>query len=309
MTATAAQAVPAEGTVGQFKHISIEDYHACHGAVSKSALDDFHKAPIVYWANRFDPNKPAESDEETSAQLKGNLLHCAVLEPDEFGKRYTMIPEDAPRRPSTAQRNAAKPSDQTIKDIAWWDDFNLKNDGKTVVKPEYWDRAWRMSDSLRRISAIRELMDTGYAEASEFSVDPITGLWIKTRPDWQKQFGEAGDILLDLKTVGTADPEAFARRQVPTMRYHVQDALYTDNHERATGRKVIGFLFGIVETEWPYYARVCELDAPSKEEGRRAYKKDLAALKRAKDANAWHMDGEQVATISLPPYAFEEKPE
>lgn len=293
---------PAEGVTGSFHGIDIDDYHGGVG-ISKSALDDFHKAPYLYWANRFDPSKPPE--EEKASHLKGNLMHCAFLEPDQFSKRYVMVPENAPRKPTSVQRNAAKPSPDTITAIAWWDKFNLETEGKQIITSDAYDLAWRQADSLRKVKAVAELAGNGHPEVSAYWVDPVTGLYCRCRPDWVSSVGD-GDILLDAKGAVDARAEVFARVQAGRMRYHVQDAYYSEGWTSATGREVLGFLFAIVEPEWPFLANVVEYDDPSKKQGRKDFRQDLNGIAEHKKTGVWAPNTEAVGTISLPSYQYTE---
>jgi len=294
---------PAAGTIGAFHGIDIEDYHGGDG-VSKSALDDFHKSPYIYWAKRNDPTRPPE--EETASHLKGNLMHCAFLEPDSFSKRYVMVPEDAPRKPSITQRNAAKPSPDTIAAIAWWDKFNLDTEGKKIITPEAYELAWRQADSLRKVKALASLVGTGQPEVSAYWIDPITGLYCRCRPDYVAPIG-AADILIDAKGAVDVRPDVFSRKQAGSMRYHVQDAYYTDGWKNATGRDVLAFLFAVVEPEWPFLADVIEFDDKSKVQGRKDYRQDLNGIAEHQKNGVWTPDTEAVKTMSLAPYLFTEE--
>lgn len=296
---------PAPGTIGAFPGIDIEDYHADKEAVSKSALDDFNHSPFIYWANRFAEDRPAPGEDETAARLAGNMLHCALLEPEHFGKRYAVVPDDAPKKPSITQRNAAKPSADTVVAIDWWDRFLSDNANKKIVKPEKYDVAFRQADSLRKIKEVRDLLDApgAQAEVSEYFIDPVTQLYCKIRPDLKVPFGAAGDMLADAKTARSARGSEFARA-VATMRYHVQDGFYSEGHTLATGRPTLGFLFMVVESEWPFYSNAIMLDDASKNEGRATYRKDLNGIAQRKQSGIWNNHDSGVEVVSLPGYAF-----
>ncbi len=283
--------------------LSIEDYHGGAG-VSKSALDDFRRSPLLYWSNRFDPSKPPE--EEKKSHLQGNLLHCAFLEPDMFASRYITVPEEAPKKPSITQRNAKKPSADTLEAINWWDRFNLDNADKKIITPDQYTLAWKQADSLRKIKAVTALTVRGKPEVSAFWTDPVTGLYCRCRPDWVAPFGEQGDILLDLKGAVDWRAEVFSRKQAHGKRYHVQDAFYTEGWTKASGREVLEFMFAIVEDEWPFLASVVVYDEPSKTQGRKDFREDLNGIKRHIDAGVWTPNTDNVQTMSLPAYAFTE---
>ncbi len=62
-----------------------EEYFAAPG-LSQSAIKDLMVSPLRFWYRNVDPNRIPE--EPTPEMIFGNAVHCAVLEPEEFGKRY-----------------------------------------------------------------------------------------------------------------------------------------------------------------------------------------------------------------------------
>jgi hypothetical protein len=82
--------------------------------LSYSALKAFAKSPNHYlqYVNR--------EFVETPAMVLGSALHCAVLEPNEYGKRYTIAPK-FDRRTKAGKEQAE----------AW----ELAADGKTASPP------------------------------------------------------------------------------------------------------------------------------------------------------------------------------
>lgn len=73
---------------GIYYDISNDDYHAGDG-VSKSQLDMVAKNPaLLKWV------KAAPEDEEKKSALDmGTALHCLLLEPKEFDKRFVKEPK------------------------------------------------------------------------------------------------------------------------------------------------------------------------------------------------------------------------
>lgn len=290
--------------VGVFHDIDIDAYHSGVG-ISKTGLDDINRSMAHYYAMHVDPNRPPRENEETTARLVGHLAHCAILEPDEFGKRYIMLPKDAPRRPTEAQWNAKKPSDDSRAAMDWWAGWNSNAAGRTTITAEQYDTAWRQSESVRRLPKVAEALSSGYAEASAYWIDPETGVLCRCRPDWTHECS-GGTILLDVKTCGNASPDEFAR-QCARMRYHVQDAFYSDGFAAASGIEVAQFFFVAVEVAYPFAPSIVTLDDDSKEQGRRDYRENLARYAASLRTDKWPAYGENVSVIRLPAYAFDEE--
>lgn len=286
---------------GLHQGIDIDVYHGGPG-ISKSGLDAMNRSPAYFYAMHLDPARPAPK--ERSGQMEGSLAHCAILEPDEFGARYVVIPKDAPRRPTDIQRNAKNPSPETVKAVAWWDEFNASVAGKTIISADQYETAWRQSEAVRRLPDVAEALGSGWAEESAYWIDQETGELCRCRPDWVHPCGSAGRILLDVKTYSDASPQEF-RRQVARKRYHVQDAWYSDGYAIASGLPVLAFIFVAVETDWPYLASATMLDDIARDQGRREYRRNLDAYSICKGRNDWPGYSPAIETISLPGWAVE----
>lgn len=90
-----------------------------------------------------------------------------------------------------------------------------------------------------------QIFAAGQAERSAFAVDPVTGLWLRSRFDW------IGDgVLVDLKTAVDGEPGAFERAG-RRLGYDVQQAFYRYVYKLATGDD-LEFAFVTVEKSAPY---------------------------------------------------------
>lgn len=159
---------------------------------SKSDLDMIAKSPSVYEWGRSVKAVPSDSVE------LGTMLHCAILEPDEFPKLY-------------AHQQAGLP------------------DGVAGVKPVLWKKLQDMQTSVMANPTAARLLDGSTNEVSIFS--SMDGTRVKCRPD---AISKCGHMLVDLKK--TADLSKF-RKSVIDFRYHVQAAYYSDIYEIETGVK------------------------------------------------------------------------
>ncbi len=269
--------------VGIHHSISNDDYHAGPG-VSKSDLDKIEKSPAHYYAAKLDPSRPSQK-EQTASQLTGTLLHCALLEPDQFILRYAVGPG--------VNRNAKT-----------WKDFEASlAAGVTAIKPDDYTMAWAQADSMRRLPQVRELLGAGQAEASAYWSDPETGVLCRCRPDWHHPCGDTGVILMDAKTCGSASPTEFVR-EAARHRYDVQDAYYSDGFAIASGREVLAFIFAAVECDYPYAAAAVMLDEHSKDAGRRKYRRNLNTYAECLRADTWPGYPQDISLVSLPAWAL-----
>jgi exodeoxyribonuclease VIII len=286
--------------LGLYRGLSNEDYHAGPG-VSKSGLDCIHRSPFHFYKLNLDPNRPPRR--ARAGQFEGTLAHCASLEPGEFSRRYVVVPDDAPARPTARQREAKKPSAETTAAIEWWAQFEAENAGKEVVTQQQREVALRQAESIRALPELVDVWDRGEPEVSAYWIDKQTGVLCRCRPDYKVPYPK-GVVLLDVKTYSDASPLEFAR-QVARKRYHCQAAFYSDGYAIASGEPVLAFLFIAVETEWPYAASVVMLDEDALAQGRREYRRDLDVYAHCLNTNTWPGFGSALQVVSIPKWAID----
>lgn len=213
-------------------------YHALP-SLGCSGIKAMGKSPMHYAAQYLDPDRPVR--ESTPAMKRGNLVHCAVLEPGEVDTRYAIKPEGYDGR-TTAGKEWARAFAGL----------------ETITMAEY-QAAMRMERAVRALPDIGALLATGHPEVSAFWIDKATGVHCKCRPDWVSPVDDEGVILIDLKTCTDATPSGFSK-QVANLGYHLQAAWYSKGYEQASGKKVRAFIFAAVEAEHPHAASAFQLD-------------------------------------------------
>ncbi len=246
------------------------DYHA-DPAVSASHLHAVAKSPYHYWSRYLDPNRIAP--ESTAAMRLGSLVHCAVLEPEELGKRYGVC---APRNTKAGKEQAERMAAAGIEAITQ-SDMAL---------------ALSMALSVRLHPAAAALLVHGKAEQSFWWDDAATGLRCKCRPDWYD-----GTTVVDLKTTTDAGP-GFAR-SVATFRYHVQASHYLAGLHGAER-----FVFIAVEKTAPYAVAVYELDAAAMAAGDELRQRDMRVIADCQAISEWPGYGDTIQPLSLPLWAL-----
>lgn len=251
---------------GIYFDISNEDYHAGDG-VSKSQLDLLAKTPaLLNWV------KDAPEDEDKKAALDmGTALHCLLLEPDEFDKRFIIAP------PFNRRTNQGKADEEAfLKEV--------EDRGATVMSAEEGRKLRLMRASAMAHPTARWLLETkGHCEASMYWNDETTGELCRIRPDkWLPDYR----MIVDVKKV--ADMDRFARH-VEEFRYHVQEAMYREGALRATGEPH-SFLFLAISESIDcgrYPVRVFELDLADSAAGLALFHRDLNTYHQCRQSDEW----------------------
>lgn len=258
------------------------DYHAVP-ALSASGLKRLRQSPLHFWAAQLDPNR--QPGAPTPAMKAGTLAHTAVLEPFALSDRYAVAPAGLDGRTKEGKAWAASvPA------------------GVEVVTAEQMVAAVAQAHALEALPEVGPMFARGRPELSSFWVDPVTGLGCKCRPDCEVPSGD-GVIIIDVKTCQDASPDGFARAVVK-FGYHLQAAWYTDGHQLASGRRVLGFVFAAVESAPPYAAAAYMLTDDDLDRAR-AVNLDLRHLyAKCIASGEWPGYSTSVQSLSLPPWAF-----
>lgn len=269
-------------------------YKRILGEVSKSGLDQFSRSPAHYkaWCDGIE-------NEPTEAMIFGTAFHTYVLERGIFFDKYTIAPNDLPRRPTSAQINAKKPSDETVALIEFWREFDYKNGGRILLQKEDHDRILAMSDSIMRHPIAKNLIMGGEREVTLRWTDDKTGLECKARCDY---WLDSLKVAFDLKTTVDASPKSFSR-SIFSYRYHVQDAFYRRGFS-ACGSPIEHFLFAPIEKDAPYLATVCHCDDAAVERAEQLVEVEMARLAECVKTNTWGGYGDEIVSMALPAYAF-----
>lgn len=280
-----------------------DNYHGDTSRISKSGLDLIARSPYHYWAKYLNPDRPAEAPKKHF--VVGSITNDVLLQAHLLDEQYVIVPADAPRRPTSAQLNAKKPSDETVAAIEWWDNFNEKVGGRTVVEADDYDRACRMRDAVHAHPAARVLLKQGIAEKTLYFEEPETGAKCKCRPDFIGVMPNNEHMLIDLKTTSDASPDSFGRSAL-SWRYHVQAAFYSEGFYYATGNFPQIFGFVVVEKEYPFAVACYYADERTLELGHNAYMKNLQTYLDCLQSGVWPGYSEKLERLALPEYIFKQ---
>jgi len=203
-------------------------------------------------------------DDFDSAALRlGRAVHTAVLEPDDFARRYVVLPETF-----VNSKGEDKPLNRMSKEgKAAIEQYERNHD---VLKPDEYEQCCKIRDAVRgHVGA------TGLIEASEAKErvyvweDEDSGVICKCRLDLGSR------PVVDLKTTLDASARAFAN-SFARYGYHRQMAFYGDGAAAPNGCVDSARVIIAVEKNPPHAVAIYECDCESIAVGRMEYKKVLA---------------------------------
>lgn len=279
--------------MGLIRDLSFDDYLAVE-AFSNTDMRLLARS-AWHWKNRI-PVK------QTRPMLCGSLAHCAQLEPHALHDRYVFVPEDAPRRPTEAQWNAAKSNESSTAAKEWWKAFLDGLGSREIVTAEEFAITQMQLRALAAEPYLSTLLATGYSECSVFWVDKDSGVYCKARPDHVHQLDARNVTLLDLKSTADESPDGFGRAAA-RLGYHRQDAHYTAGFQAATGLKVEQFVFAAVTSAPPVLAVPYVLTDEIREQARDERRELLDLYAYCKREDRWPTYGTGVQMLDFPAWA------
>lgn len=268
------------------QQISNEEYHSRPG-LSNSGLSHLLVSPLRFWYHVINPNRPAE--EVTSFMDFGSALHTAVLEPDDFEKRYCqrLDAEDIAGVLVTmadlrewASENGFKAKgtrkDEVIDQLRAVDpnvpifdvlkaEHDKENEGKTQFKKEDWFRIGGAAQALRQEPKLQEILSDDFGQSEQSFFVEFDGVPLKARMDWV-----TGNHTLDIKTITAKRGQPFDKSVTNAIwyeGYHRQAYFYAmvralarGDTERDGPQVSPPHVIAFVESEPPHEVRLRTLD-------------------------------------------------
>jgi exodeoxyribonuclease VIII len=258
--------------------LSSNAYHQGPG-ISRSGLMEFKRSPYHYCYKYISPDYKSES--ATPAQILGNALHTYVLEPDEFEKRYFVIPEFNKVTKEGKER---------------WQKIKSELGKKETLSANQYQTLQHMSASLKKNKLALQLIEKAEIEQSLYWTDPDTGILCKCRPDILRN-----NLVCDLKTAQDGSPRSFQYAAFD-YGYYIQAAMIQEALKHLKQKIIKDFLFLVIEKSAPYAISIYQLDQASLDKGYQEFKTLLTRYQQCLKANDW--PAYAIQEISLPRYAF-----
>ncbi len=258
--------------------LSSEAYHQGPG-ISRSGLMEFKRSPYHYWYKYLNPEY--EVQPVTPAQILGNALHTYVLEPDEFEKRYFVIPEFNKVTKEGKER---------------WQKIKSELGNRETLSANQYQTLQHMVASVKKNKLAIQLIEKAEIERSLYWTDPDTDILCKCRPDILRP-----SLVADLKTAQDGSAWSFSKA-VYEYGYHIQAAMIQEALKNLNQKIVKGFIFLIIEKTAPYVISIYQLDQAALDKGYQEFKTLLNRYQQCLEANDW--PAYSIQEISLPRYAF-----
>jgi hypothetical protein len=198
--------------MGKITKIPFEEYLRID-ALSGSDIVNFSRTPADFLKGR------TIGKEKTAAMRKGTLLHCLVLEPQEFKKRYciepTHLPNGEPMRKPAIDGSMRK----TKEGKAYYLEWEAENAHKICVSQADYNEALIQKGAVHlNPDAVRLLKKCTFKEAVlEWEFE---GIKCKGQVD-----AFCPGLLVDLKTTANVEPDKF-EADAYKRRYHQKMAWY-----------------------------------------------------------------------------------
>lgn len=270
-----------------------EVYHADKTRVSSSILKTIRKSARTFWG-KFHGVWP---DEDSDARLFGRAVHCALLEGMEaFNKRYVVMPKFTGK---TLKGEESAQSKEAREKKAMW--LAALPPGIEVVTTEQFTNMNGVIEAILDHPDAVALLKNGAREVTGYTVDPVTGIRLRLRPDFLS-FNLS--VLVDFKACRDVTEFRF-QRQMVDLGWDFSEAFYSSGIELISGKKPDYVAFVAVESEAPYECAVYIADHHVTDRGFYQYRQALDTLKSCIVSNQWPRYQEKMKTISLPNYLLE----
>jgi len=294
------------------KNIEIKpkDYHM-HG-FDKSKLPNLVSAGYISASLLSEVRNPIKflSDIpkiETDAMYWGSLIDCLWTTPELFDEYYASLPEDAPRRPTDAMKNAKNPSESSVKAVAWWNAWESKAQGKSIVSSDVLENAKKAVRMLEMHPVANEIKAHSLRQITLMGGAPEClglpeGCKTKAMLDLLPTEGKWQNTIVDLKTTNYIS-EAQMHNAMFDFDYVVKMAFYSIMAEAAGYGKRDKAILIWSGKQAPYEVVVREI--VDLEFGKSIVLKRIEKLKKMKLGDIQPYIDTEIKTIPLREWAIE----
>lgn len=253
-----------------------------------TGLKEMRKSPKHFKHRLDNPRKP------TAAMELGTAAHVAILEPERFLREFALWNSTDAETGATRQRRGKA-----------WEEFQLLNKGRTIIRDEEYDLAIALRDAVRSDPVAMRYLAMGQPEVAMTWRDKHTGVECCGRIDWVTRV-DNHPAIVDVKSTRNAG-EFWFSRDVARLDYHLQSAYYSDGYEEVTGKSPRNVVIA-VESSPPHDVVTYIVPEEVAEIGRDSYRQLLELHKACAASGEWPgQGGNEEKVLSLPRWAVPEE--
>lgn len=225
-------------------------------AISASLLKRVYNKEFYEVLNKVENSK-------NDAMKFGSLVHCMVLEPDEFNNRYAVMQE----------LNLRTKEGKESKNL-----FELENKDKEIITQDELTKAQNCLKSLENAKLLK-IFKRGLKE--QVALFKVQDLDCKSKIDF---FDEKNGLLIDLKTTCKSGDEFL--KDCKKFHYNLQMAFYHDGLVQL-GKEIKKVLIIGLQNKAPFKITIAELEQDELEVGRDKYNLAIKILNKIKSDNKY----------------------
>jgi hypothetical protein len=284
---------------GAYPGISNERYHGeeiCDApSISSSGLKTIEEksAAHYWWDSPLNPDRPLR--EQKAHFNVGSAVHDLLLLGEEFPKNYFITPEGFDARYKKwaavkAERDAAVEA------------------GIPVLSQKQSQLVEAIAGAVAKNELAHLLLTSGVPEMTLAAKDPVTGVWMRAKPDL---LPDTTEIIPDIKTTLSAHPDAF-EEQATKLGYFQSVAHYLDVIAEIYGpaAEKRRFLLIAAEKEPPYPVEIYQVDDEAIQNGRMLNRRALNTFAECVRTGHWpaytRADQNPIKSLTMAPWKHAE---
>lgn len=285
--------------------------------ISATALIDFIECPEIYhWKHVL-----KKKEEQTPAMKEGVMIHMALLEPEEFSKKYLpancldgclwTVDEIKNAITNLGEVPKGKRKDDFISQLAELNPSarfgdlekeRIEKSGLIVLTEKQTEMIEGIKNKIEKNTVIKKMIENGTKEQLGWFLDETAEVIVTFKIDYYRE--GVMPIAIDLKTVPSANPSTMDRWLFNSGAF-IQMAIYREAMLKLVGQDPVCGILAIEKTG-PYIVELYPIDFGALEAGENKFKQSLLDFKKCHANNNWpsYCEG-NLRGISLPHWAFQ----
>jgi hypothetical protein len=291
-------------TPGAYLDIDNADYHRNPSLLPAPSLSSsgakklLNQSPLHFWFDSpMNPDRPPETEKAHFAI--GKAAHDMILLSERWPEHYHVLPEGFGWNKTKAMPEAIAEAEEA------------RAAGKCILRDDEAETVRQVVAALTGNKLAMSALTNGVAEETLAWKDPLTGVWLRARPDFRPHsllIGAAVRIVSDLKFMAPTycSPDGF-QRAIENNGYHLSAAFYSDGLKAVFDVRPTHWLHVVIEKEAPHCVSLYELPAEDIERGRTRNREAIEmvdrCLQRGTDRASWPGYADAPRPVGLPGWA------